>query len=244
MRTLAGTTFILLLLIALAGCTKKVATAPSGQTVTGDKAEAINLLQESGTDLQQLMNTPDVAAPDWVIARASCMIVIPHMVKGGFVIGAKNGTGVATCRQPNGGWSAPAFVSITGGTWGPQIGVQVADMALAVMNKDGMNALLDSNLKLGAHGAVTAGPVGREAQASEGGYAQAGILAYSRTKGLYAGLTLEGAYVRANDNLNQTYYGRNLRPKAILSGEIPPPQSAQIFLKSLGAASNQAASNE
>jgi len=244
MRSLSGLLGVLLLSLASSGCAKQATTTPSGQMVSGDQAEAVDLLRESGNDLTELMKAPDVGVPEWVIARANCMIVIPHMVKGGFVIGAKHGRGAATCRQSNGQWTAPAFVSITGGSWGPQIGVEVADTVLAVMNQGGMDALLDSNFKLGAHGAVAAGPVGREAQASQGGIADAGVLAYSRTKGLYAGLTLEGAYIRANEDLNLAYYQKQVQPRAILSGEIDAPQSATLLLNPVKAAARQSATSQ
>jgi lipid-binding SYLF domain-containing protein len=169
------------------------------------------------------------------------MIVIPRMVKGGFIVGAKHGRGAATCRQANGQWTAPAFITITGGSWGAQIGVEAVDLVLAVMNKGGMDALLDSNFQLGAHGAVAAGPIGREAEASQGGAAEAGVLAYSRTKGLFVGLTLEGAYVRTNDDLNRAYYGRPVRAQTILAGEVSAPQSASLFLNPIRSAARQAA---
>ncbi len=244
MRRVSGLAMVALLALLYAGCAKKATTTPSGQMVTGPKAEAIDLLRESGNDLTELINAQDNSIPEWVIARAQCLIVIPHMVKGGFVVGAKHGRGAATCRQSSGRWTAPAFVKITGGSWGPQIGGEVADMVLAVMNREGMDALLNSNFQLGAHGAVTAGPAGREAGAEQGGVAQAGVLMYSRTKGLYAGATLEGAYIRPDDELNQVYFGRPLSAKVILSGEAEAPQSASLFLNAVQQADRQAAKAE
>ncbi|MGE0406325.1 MAG: lipid-binding SYLF domain-containing protein [Candidatus Korobacteraceae bacterium] len=229
------------LALVIAGCSSTRtsttnAANPDAQPGQTDQAEAVDLLRESGVDLTQLVSIPEDAIPEYVIARANCIVVIPQMVKGGFVFGAKHGSGVATCKHGN-QWSAPAFVTLTGGSWGAQIGVQVADVVLAVMNKEGMDALLESNFQLGAHGSVAAGPVGRAAAAEQGGMAQAGVLTYSRTKGLYAGLTLEGAYIREHKDLNQAYYGRPIQARTVLSGEIDAPQNASLFLNSVRSAS-------
>jgi lipid-binding SYLF domain-containing protein len=235
---LASAVLALALALSIAGCSRNQTASSSVQGQPGQtpQQDAVDLLRESGVDLTSLVKAPDDAIPEYVLARAKCLIVIPHMVKGGFVFGAKHGRGAATCKGRNGQWSAPAFVAITGGSWGAQIGVESADLVLAVMNQEGMDALLSSNFELGAHGSVAAGPVGREAAAAQGGLGEAGVLTYSRTKGLYAGLTLEGAYVRAQDDLNQAYYGRPLQAKAILSGEINAPQSANLFLDSVRSA--------
>jgi len=236
---------MLALAFGITGCSRnRVSTAnPQGQPEQTAQADAVDVLRESGVDVTNLSNIPEVAIPDFVMARAKCLVVIPQMVKGGFVFGAKHGRGVATCKN-NGQWSAPAFVTITGGSWGAQIGVEVVDLVLAVMNQDGMDALLSSNFEVGGHGAVAAGPVGREAAASQGGWAQAGVLTYSRTKGLYAGLTLEGAYVRANEDLDHAYYGRPLQARTILSGEINAPQNASLFLGPVRSAVGQAKGNQ
>ena len=241
-KMLGGILLSLTLLLGIASCSRTRSARtnnPQGQPQQSPRADAVDLLRDSGVDVTNLSNIPEVAIPDAVLARANCLIVVPQMVKGGFVFGAKYGRGVATCKN-NGQWSAPAFVTIAGGSWGAQIGAEVVDLVLAVMNQDGMDALLNSHFKIGGYGSVAAGPVGRQASAQQGGWAQAGVLTYSRTKGLYAGLTLEGAYVNSENDLNQAYYGRPLQAKTILSGEINAPQNAGLFLDPVRAAVGQA----
>jgi SH3 domain-containing YSC84-like protein 1 len=231
---------VLLLSCALlftVGCSQTRNSASSGgaaatSNVSGAKAEAFDRLRDSGNVLNELMNTPDQAIPEKVLADAKCVGVVPSMVKGGFVIGARHGRGVATCRTAN-GWSAPAFFTISGGSWGPQIGVEAVDLVMLFMNEQGMKDLLSSKFKIGADASVAAGPVGRDASASTDVTAQAGILTYSRSRGLFAGLTLNGAGVQVDDESQDAFYGRDIVFSNILTGKVPAPAAANTFLASV-----------
>src|SRR5438067_2655751 len=235
MRLRSGiSVFILALLAIAAGCARgnKTATTASGQVVTGDKAAAIDRLRDSGADLQQLMNAPDAAVPDEVLKAAKCVAVVPDMVKGGFVIGAQHGRGVATCRTGN-GWSAPAFFALTGGTWGAQIGVESIDLVMLVMNDQGMQHLLNSEFKLGAEGGVAAGPIGREAQASTDWKLKSEILTYSRARGVFAGLNLSGASIKQDSDATRAFYGSDIPFKTLLSGGERVTADARPFVASV-----------
>src|ERR1700757_3949217 len=148
------------LVFVVSGCSSHhVATTASGKTVYGEQAQIIERLRNAGTDLKQLMNTPDNAIPQEVLADAKCIAVVPDMVKGGFVFGANHGRGVATCRTGN-GWSQPAFFTISGGTWGAQIGLESVDLVMVFLGDAGMKELLSSQFKLGAEAGVAGGPGG------------------------------------------------------------------------------------
>jgi lipid-binding SYLF domain-containing protein len=186
-------------------------------------------LDDSSKILNELLGAPDKGIPDKVFENAKCVAVVPSMVKGGFVFGAEHGRGVATCRTAN-GWSAPAFFVITGGSWGLQIGVQGADVVMLIMNDRGMNDLLSSKFKLGGSGSVAAGPVGREASASTDWKMGAEVLTYSRTRGLFAGLTLNGAVIKQDDDATVALYGRQVGFRPTLTGQVRPPAAADHFL--------------
>ncbi len=214
----------------MSGCSQHhVATTASGKTVYGEQAQIIERLRNAGTDLKQLMNAPDSRIPSEVLADAKCVAVVPDMVKGGFVIGANHGRGVATCRTGN-GWSQPAFFAITGGTWGAQIGLESVDLVMVFLGDAGMQELLNSQFKLGAEGGVAAGPLGREAQASTDWKMKNKILVYSRTKGLFAGIDLSGAAVKPDDDSTRAYYERPVPANEILTGRGPRNNNSQLFL--------------
>jgi SH3 domain-containing YSC84-like protein 1 len=153
------------------------------------------------------------------------------MVKGGFIFGAQGGRGVATCRT-RGGWSAPAFFSIAGGSWGLQIGLQGVDLVLIVQNRQGMTHLLSSKFQIGADASAAAGPVGRHATAGTDWKMQAEILSYSRARGVFAGLTLNGNVVSADDDANRAIYGTS-DEKAILTGQVPVTPAGTPFLRAV-----------
>jgi SH3 domain-containing YSC84-like protein 1 len=212
------------------GCSQHhVATTASGKTVYGEQAQIIERLRNSGEDLKALMNAPDSAIPQEVLADAKCIAVVPDMVKGGFVFGANHGRGVATCRTGN-GWSQPAFIAITGGTWGAQIGLESVDLVMVFLGDAGAKELLNSQFKLGAEAGVAAGPLGREAQASTDWKLKNKILVYSRTKGLFAGIDLSGAAVKPDDDSTRAYYGNLVPVDKILSGSGPTNQNSTLFL--------------
>lgn len=221
------------LMLWMGGCSQHhVAQTASGKTVYGEQAQIIERLRNAGTDLKQLMDAPDSRIPSEVLAGAKCVAVVPDMVKGGFVIGANHGRGVATCRTGN-GWSQPAFFAITGGTWGAQIGVESVDLVMIFLGDAGMQQLLTSQFKLGAEGGVAAGPLGREAQASTDWKMKNKILVYSRTKGLFAGIDLSGASVKPDDDSTRAYYETLPPANAILTGQGPRNNNSQIFLSAV-----------
>ena len=185
------------------------------------------------------MAAPDKGIPEEVLEHAKCVAVVPHLLKGGFVIGAKNGRGVATCRTAD-GWSAPAFFTITGGSWGLQIGVEGVDLVLIIQNDKGMQRLIGSGFELGADASAAAGPVGRHASADTNWKLETEVLTYSRAKGLFAGVTLNGASIRRDDDSTEAIYGRDTPTRRILQGEEAVPASAQSFLDAVRDAKAQA----
>jgi len=161
------------------------------------------------------------------------------MLKGGFVVGARYGRGLASCRTPK-GWSAPAFFTVEGGSFGLQIGGQAVDLVMLIMNDDGMHKLLSSKFKVGADASVAAGPVGRHAAADTDWKMRAQILSYSRARGLFAGLELNGAVIRQDKDSTREFYGHMVTSKASLGGEIEPPAGAYQFLQTLAKWANAA----
>ena len=196
-------------------------------------------LDRAGKVLHEIMSAPDNGIPEEVLEHAKCVAVVPHMVKGGFIVGAENGRGVATCRTEN-GWSAPAFFSITGGSWGLQIGLEGVDLVLIIQNESGMQRLISSKFEIGADASAAAGPVGRHASAGTDWKLDAEILTYSRAKGAFAGLTLTGGSIRRDDDSTQAVYGPNVTSGSILRGQVAAPASAQSFLDAVKNAKNQA----
>ncbi|MGB7586526.1 MAG: lipid-binding SYLF domain-containing protein [Terriglobales bacterium] len=203
------------------------------------REDTVERLQNSVDVLRAIMATPDKGIPEEVLASAKCILVVPNLIKGGFVFGAKHGRGVATCRTAE-GWSAPAFVSIGGGSWGLQIGVEDVDLVLLVMNDRGLQHLLSSKFELTGEGSVAAGPVGRHASAGTDWKMNTEMLTYSRSKGVFAGLTLEGAVVEQDNDSTRAIYGRNKRFRNILSGRVATPKSADAFIKAVSDAGQQA----
>jgi len=207
------------------------------------REDAIERLNNAGQVLHEIMAMPDKGIPEEVLEHAKCVAVIPHMVKGGLIFGAKGGKGVATCRTPN-GWSAPAFITISGGSWGLQIGVEAVDVVLIIQNDKGVQRLLSSNFQIGADASAAAGPVGRHAEAGTDWKLDTEILTYSRAKGAFAGLTLEGASLRQDSDSEHAIYGRNVTTRAILSGKVAAPSAAKPFLAEVREAKSQAVSAE
>jgi lipid-binding SYLF domain-containing protein len=205
---------------------------------TRDKVMA--RLDDSSKVLNELLAAPDNGIPDDVYKSAKCVAIVPSMVKGGFVFGAEHGRGVATCRTENGNWSAPAMFVVTGGSWGAQIGAQAVDLVMLIMNDQGMKNLLSSKFKLGADGSVAAGPVGRDASASTDWKMKAEVLTYSRTRGLFAGLTLNGAVIKQDDDATRALYGRTVGFRPVLTGQVPAPPAAEQFLATVRHSKNEA----
>jgi SH3 domain-containing YSC84-like protein 1 len=228
-KYLFGVSVLALSTFLATGCTHKPATAATPQGVSSQKSQVAERVQMATDDLNQLMNTPDAEVPQSILAKARCVAVIPDMVKGGFVVGGQHGRGLATCRTSN-GWSAPAPITASGGSWGAQIGVQSADVVLLFMNQGAVDSLLHDKLKLGGEASIAAGPIGRDAQASTDLKMKSEILSYSRTKGLFAGLDLSGAAVRQDMDTTEAMYGRSVPFTEILSGQVRPPADSMAFI--------------
>ena len=203
------------------------------------REDATDRLDNAKTVMHEIMGAPDNGIPEEVLEHAKCIAVVPNMVKGGFVFGGKGGKGVATCRTAN-GWSAPAFVTISGGSWGLQIGVESVDLVMIIQNEKGMQRLLESNFQIGADASAAAGPVGRHASAGTDWKMDTEILTYSRAKGAFAGLTLEGASLRQDDDSRHAIYGPTVTTKALLLGEVAAPSVAKLFLAEIRGAKAQA----
>jgi lipid-binding SYLF domain-containing protein len=201
---------------------------------------AADRLQNAGSVLREIMEAPDKGIPEEVMEHARCVAVVPHMVKGGFVFGAENGKGVATCRTAH-GWSAPVLFTITGGSWGLQIGVEGVDLVMIFQHDKGMQELLRSKFQLGGDASAAAGPVGRHASAETDWKMEAEILTYSRAKGAFAGLTLNGADIRRDDDSMRAIYGPNVTSRSVLMGKVAVPASAHSFLSAVRGAKEQAA---
>jgi lipid-binding SYLF domain-containing protein len=220
-------------LVALFGL--GVASAAWAET----REEVQNRVDNAATVLHEIMAAPDKGIPEEVLDHAKCVAVVPHMIKGGFVFGAENGKGLATCRTAN-GWSAPAFFVITGGSWGLQIGVEGVDLVMILQGDKGMQRLESAKFQLGADASAAAGPVGRHASANTDWKLDTEILTYSRAKGAFAGLTLTGADVRRDDDSMNVFYGQDVSTHRVLRGEVPAPASAQPFLDAVRGAKVQA----
>src|SRR5271166_5436693 len=222
-----------LLLMSLIGLFATFAWAGSA------REDSVDRLQSSVDVLHAIMATPDKGIPEEVLSGAKCMVVVPNLIKGGFIFGGKHGRGVATCRTSS-GWSAPAFVSIGGGSWGLQIGVEDVDLVMLVMNDQGLQHLLSSKFELTGEGSVAAGPVGRHASAGTDWKMNTEMLTYSRSKGVFAGLTLEGAVVEQDNDSTRAIYGKHMMFRNILSGKASTPASADAFVKAVSEAGHQA----
>src|SRR5437773_11229302 len=185
--------------------------------------------ESAATVLTDIMATPDKGIPEEILGSAKCVAVVPSLLKGGFVVGGAHGKGMASCRTAE-GWSSPAPFTMTGGSFGFQIGLQGVDLVMVIMNDHGMEALLSSKFKLGADASAAAGPVGRHAEGSTDWKMRAEVLTYSRARGLFAGVTLNGAWIKQDNGDTRSFYGRNIAFSKILRGEIPAPPDAQPFL--------------
>jgi lipid-binding SYLF domain-containing protein len=203
------------------------------------REDSVARLQSSVDVIHAIMATPDKGIPEEVLHDAKCIVVVPNLIKGGFVFGGKHGRGVASCRTAE-GWSAPAFVSVGGGSAGLQIGLEGVDLVMLVMNDKGLQQLLSSKFELTGEGSVAAGPVGRHASAGTDWKMTTEVLSYSRSKGVFAGLTLEGAVVEQDNDSTRAIYGKQLEFRNILSGKVATPKSAEPFMKAVAEAREQA----
>jgi len=226
-----------LLLIAVVVCLCGLSGAADDQP---KESKAQDRAQAAADVLDEIQGAPDKGIPQEVLGSAECVAVVPSMLKGGFIVGAKYGRGLASCRTPK-GWSAPAFFVVTGGSFGFQIGGQAVDLVMLIMNKDGMKHLLSSEFELGADASVAAGPVGRHAEGNTDWKMRAEVLTYSRARGLFAGVTLNGASIKQDKDSTREFYGRMVPFRTSLVGEIDPPAGANAFLTSLAKWAQEAA---
>jgi len=191
-------------------------------------------LKDATAVFSEIMATPDKGIPEELVGKAHCIIIIPGMKSGAFVVGGKYGRGYAMCRKPSGvGWGAPAAVRAEGGSFGFQIGGQSTDVVMLMMNDRGMQHLLKSKFTLGADASVAAGPVGRATSADTDATMDAEILSWSRNRGVFAGVALQGATLRNDDEGNHELYGRDVTTKEILTTDITPPAEAQDLIAAL-----------
>ena len=212
--------------VVLLGMTALLAS-PVAARADNDEEKRVT---ESMAVLETLVRAPDQGIPEHILTRAEAIVVIPSLVKGGFIVGAQHGRGIMSVRnRETNTWSAPGFVALTGGSIGWQIGVQATDLVLLVMNRDGVKDLLDTEFKVGANASVAAGPVGRTGEASTDASLSAQILAYSRTRGLFAGLALEGASLRIDRDANEKFYGKGVSKDEMVRGvSITTPAGSSL----------------
>jgi len=203
-----------------------------------DQSDIAKRIDESAKVLNEIMATPDKAIPDKVMSSAKCVAVIPSMVKIAIGFGGNHGKGVATCRTES-GWSAPAPITITGGSWGLQLGGQAIDLVMIVTNDQGMQHMLSSKFKLGADASAAAGPVGRDASADTDIKMNAEVLTYSRARGLFAGIDLSGAAITQDKDETRVLYGSFVPFSEILSGKVRPTAISEPFLAAVRKYSGQ-----
>lgn len=197
-------------------------------------------IDNSAKVLNEIMGVPDKAIPDKVMKSAKCIAVIPSMVKIAVGFGGNHGKGIATCRTASGAWSAPAPITITGGSWGLQLGGQAVDLIMVVMNQAGMDHLLSSKFKLGADASAAAGPVGRDTGADTDIKMRSEVLTYSRARGLFAGVDLNGAALTQDKDETRLLYGKFIPFADILGGKVEPPAASRTFLSTVRKYSEQA----
>jgi len=189
--------------------------------------KAVDRLNDAADVLTDMMKTSDKGIPQDLMNKASCVVIVPNLKKAGFIVGAKYGRGFAMCRRASGtGWTAPASIRVEGGSFGLQIGGTEQDIILLVMSESGMKRLLEDKFTLGGDASAAAGPLGRDASAETDAELHAEMLSYSRSRGLFGGLTLEGATLRPDDDANKELYGRNINNREILTGDVKTPAAA------------------
>jgi SH3 domain-containing YSC84-like protein 1 len=205
-----------------------------GLTLAAAESDAPKRLQAAADSFTEVMTTPDKTIPQDLLEKAQCVVIVPGLKKGAFIVGAKYGRGFVSCRKSDGvGWSAPAAIRVEGGSFGFQIGGAETDVFMLVMNKKGMERLLTSKFTLGGDASVAAGPVGRDSQAETDAMMTAEILTWSRQRGLFAGISLSGATLRPDDDWNSDLYGRKITNREILTSNVPAPASAHELTAAL-----------
>lgn len=213
---------------------RSLALVPFAAALLFAQADDVKRLNQAATVFSEVMAIPDKSIPQDLLDKAQCVVVVPGVKKAAFIIGGKYGRGFVSCRRSGGaGWSAPASVRVEGGSFGFQIGGSETDVIMLVMNQKGMDRLLSSKFTLGGDASVAAGPVGRSASAETDAMLTAEILTWSRSRGLFAGLSLAGATLRPDESTNQIVYGKTLDNRTILTSDMPIPQAAAHFVSLL-----------
>ena len=214
------------------------ATAPA--RADQSKSEVQARLDGATATLHELSSAPDKGIPDEVYKSAKCIAVVPHLVKGAFIFGGKHGRGVATCKLPDGSWSAPASLTISGGSWGLQIGAESIDLVMMIMTDEGAKHLLENKFQVGANASGAAGPVGRHASAGTDWKLDTQILTYSRSKGLFAGIDLDGSWIEHDTDSTKALYGKDFGSNDLLTGKVPVPSEAKTFIAEVGRVKTEA----
>jgi lipid-binding SYLF domain-containing protein len=203
------------------------------------RTDTLDRISDAATVFHEIMSAPDRGIPQEILEHAQCVGIIPGVKKAGFIVGAKYGKGILTCRTDH-GWSAPDTVIIEGGSFGFQIGAGETDVVLVVQNRSGENHLMQDKFTLGASAGVMGGPVGRTAQAETDAELHAEILSYSRSRGAFAGIDLEGSTLRPDKEDNRALYGRDVTQREILEGQVPPPPGTERLYAELSRYSSAA----
>lgn len=198
------------------------------------REDAVKRLGRAGEVFKEIMAAPDAGIPEDLLDKSECVAIVPGITKGGFLLGARYGKGVVMCRKADRNWTAPAFITVSGGSVGLQIGVQRVDLVMVIMNRHGMEQLIGDEFTIGADASAAAGPVGRQTSAETNIRLDAEILTYSRAKGLFAGVTLNGAVVKQDRDDNRAFYGKDTDAKTILiEGTLPIPEEAKPLAAAL-----------
>ena len=212
-------------------------------TAAEEPSEQVKRMDASAAVLDEIMGTPDKGIPEELLDSAKCVAVIPSMIKIGFVFGGRHGRGLATCRTKS-GWSAPAPFTVTGGSWGLQIGGEAIDVVMLVMNDNGMEKMLSSKFKIGADASAAAGPVGRHVEGETDWKMRAEVLTYSRARGVFAGVTVNGASITQDKDGTRILYGRMIPSAQILKGQVKAPEGSHKFLAAVKKYGTEANVNE
>jgi lipid-binding SYLF domain-containing protein len=223
-----------LAVIVCLGTFSFAADEPANASKAADRAQA------AADVLDAIQGAPDKGIPQEVLGSAECVAVVPSLLKGGFIVGGRYGRGLASCRTPK-GWSAPAFFTVEGGSVGFQIGGQAVDLVMLIMNDNGMNHLLSSKFELGADASVAAGPVGRHAEGNTDWKMRAEVLTYSRARGIFAGISLNGAVIKQDKDSTREFYGHMVTFNEALKGNVEAPAAANPFLTELAKWAQEAA---
>jgi lipid-binding SYLF domain-containing protein len=196
--------------------------------IADTRSDAIHRIDSAEEVLHEIMQAPDKGIPQDLMQKAHCVGIVPSLKRAGFIVGAKYGKGVVTCRTHEGsGWSAPSTIIIEGGNIGLQIGVGETDVVFTVMNASGENRLMKDKFTIGGEAAAMAGPVGRDTQAQTDVLMRAEILSWSRSRGIFAGVSLDGASLRADNDDNEALYGHRVTQQEVLHGHVTPPESSE-----------------